>query len=82
MTEWLDDDSEACLADHRWPMAPAHLLPLERWLWREQLWAEVVMLRQRYQLVPAKDWWEDTAKVEAPTALGSVGVALRLRRVG
>jgi hypothetical protein len=38
MNGWLED-GEPCLADQRWPMAPAHLLPLERWLWWEQLWA-------------------------------------------
>jgi hypothetical protein len=69
MTEWLDDDR--FLPDTRWPMAPAHLLPLERWLWWEQLWAEVVMLRRRYRLVPAKDWWEDPATVEALAALAA-----------
>jgi hypothetical protein len=68
MTDWLEAD-EGCLADTRWPMAPTHLLPLERWLWWEQLWTEVVMLRRRYRLVPAKDWWEDPAKVEALAAL-------------
>jgi hypothetical protein len=70
MPEWLEDDSE-CLAAHRWPMAPAHLLPLERWLWWEQLWAEVVVLRRRYRLDPGKDWWEDEAKVEALAALAA-----------
>jgi hypothetical protein len=69
MTEWLEGDG--CLAAHRWPMASAHLLPLERWLWWEQLWAEVVMLRRRYRLVPAKDWWEDEAKVETLSALAA-----------
>jgi hypothetical protein len=72
MRDWLEDEhGEPCLADHRWPMAPTHLLPLERWLWWEQLWAEVVMLRRRYRLVPAKDWWEDEAKVEVLAALAA-----------
>ena len=69
MTEWLDDDP--CLPSPSWPMAPTHLLPLERWLWWEQLWAEVVMLRRRYRLDPGKDWWEDETKVEALAALAA-----------
>jgi hypothetical protein len=46
MTERLEDD-EPCLASHRWPMAPIHLLPRERWLWWEQLWDDVIMLGER-----------------------------------
>jgi hypothetical protein len=69
MTEWLDDDG--CLADTRWPLAPTHLLPRERWLWWEQLWTEVVALAERYQINPGKDWWEDGAKVEAMAALAA-----------
>lgn len=37
MTEWLEDEDEPCLAEQRWPLAPTHLLPRERWLWWEQL---------------------------------------------
>jgi hypothetical protein len=36
MNGWLED-GEPDLAEQRWPMAPTHLLPLERWLWWEQL---------------------------------------------
>ena len=41
------EQDEPQLVDHRWPMAPAHLLPRERWLWWEQLWADVCALRVR-----------------------------------
>ena len=79
MRDWPEDEhDEPCVADHRWPMAPTHLLPLERWLgWEqrwlgwEQRWAEVVMLRRRYRLDPGKDWWEDETKVEALAALAA-----------
>ena len=70
MNGWLED-GEPDLAEQRWPMAPTHLLPLERWLWWEQLWTEVVMLRRRYRLVPAKDWWDDDVKVEALASLSA-----------
>jgi hypothetical protein len=69
MGVWFEDGDEPRLAEQRWPMAPTHLLPLERWLWWEQLWSDVVMLRRRYRVVPAKDWWEDDARVEALSAL-------------
>ena len=52
-------------------MAPTHLLPRERWLWWEQLWADVVALAERYRIIPAKDWWEDGMKVEALAALAA-----------
>jgi hypothetical protein len=38
MNGW-PDGGEPGLAAHYRPMAPTHLLPLERWLWWEQLWA-------------------------------------------
>ena len=52
-------------------MAPAHLLPLERWLWWDQLWTEVVALADRYRINPCKAWWEDSAKVEALATLAA-----------
>lgn len=70
MTEWLDDD-EPCLAEQRWPMAPLHLLPRERWLWWEQLWTEVIMLGRRYRFSPCEDWWENGTQVEALAALAA-----------
>ena len=52
-------------------MAPAHLLPRERWLWWEQLWSDVIMLGDRYRVRPGKDWWEDAVQVEALAALAA-----------
>lgn len=70
MSDWLEGD-EQCLAERRWPMAPNHLLPRERWLWWEQLWSDVLMLAARYRIRPAKDWWEDATAVEALAALAA-----------
>ena len=72
MSDWLDDEYEELeLGDRRWPMAPTHLLPRERWLWWEQLWSDVLALGDRYRLRPAKDWWEDGVAVEALAALAA-----------
>ena len=80
MCEWVDD-GDAGPAQRRWPMAPNDLLPRERWLWWEQLWADVSALRGRYHLAVRSGWWEDPVVVEALRA-GGLGRALRLRRVG
>ena len=69
MTEWLEDDR--CPVPDRWPMAPHHLLPRERWLWWEQLWADVCALRERYHLPARSGWWEDRVQVEALAALAA-----------
>jgi hypothetical protein len=71
MTEWLEDEHDGCLADQRWPMAPAHLLPRERWLWWQQLWSDVIALAERYRIQLAKDWWEHGVQVEALAALAA-----------
>jgi len=71
MRDWLDDEEVSCLAEQRWPLAPNHLLPRERWLWWEQLWSDVLRLGRRYRLRPAKDWWEDTTAVEALAAVAA-----------
>ncbi len=46
MSGWLEH-GETTLAEDRWPLAPIHLLPRERWLWWEQLWADVLILGRR-----------------------------------
>jgi hypothetical protein len=56
-------------------MAPTHLLPLERWLWRKRLLADVLVLGERYRIRPAKDWREDGTQVEALAALACMGRA-------
>ena len=69
MTDWPEDELE--LGERRWPLAPTHLLPRERWLWWEQLWSDVLALGERYRIRPAKDWWEDGVQVEALAALAA-----------
>jgi hypothetical protein len=71
MTEWLEDDDDPCVSTDRWPLAPANLLPRERWLWWEQLWSDVIALAERYRIAPAKDWWENGLQVEALAALAA-----------
>jgi hypothetical protein len=71
MTDWPDGDPDEPAERQRWPMAPAHLLPRERWLWWEQVWSDVIALSERYRLSPAKDWWETPVQVEALAALAA-----------
>jgi hypothetical protein len=46
MTDWLEDEPAGSTAERRWPLAPTHLLPRERWVWWEQQWSDVLMLRR------------------------------------
>ncbi|MHB8659038.1 MAG: hypothetical protein ACYC91_13980 [Solirubrobacteraceae bacterium] len=55
----------------RWPLAWHSLFPRERWLWFEQLWADVCALRGRYRLGVRSGWWEDSIQVEALAALAA-----------
>lgn len=55
----------------RWPLAWQALYPRERWLWFEQLWSDVIMLRERYHLALRSGWWTDQIQVEALAALAS-----------
>lgn len=55
----------------RWPMDCQGLYPRERWMWFEQLWADVCTLRQRYHLPIRAHWWEDQVQVEALAALAA-----------
>ncbi|HUJ35734.1 MAG TPA: hypothetical protein VLW51_11025 [Solirubrobacteraceae bacterium] len=55
----------------RWPMSPAGLYPRERWLWYQQLWRDVCMLRERYRLSVRSGWWQDQLQVEALAALAA-----------
>jgi hypothetical protein len=57
--------------DQRWPLAPTHLLPRERWLWWEQLWSDACALRVRYRLGVRSGWWEDQVQVEVLAALAA-----------
>ena len=55
----------------RWPLDWRGLYPRERWLWFEQLWSDVCMLRERYRLAVRAGWWENDVQLEALAALGA-----------
>jgi hypothetical protein len=63
----LDDED----APGRWPLDWRGLYPRERWLWFEQLWEDVLALRERYRLPVRSAWWEDAVQVEALAALAA-----------
>jgi hypothetical protein len=67
----IDDEDQPSLAEQRWPLSPTHLLRRERWLWWEQLWADVLMLARRYRISPGNNWWEEATQVEALAALAA-----------
>jgi hypothetical protein len=67
MTPDQDIDPDA----GRWPLTWHELYPRERWLWFEQLWADVCLLRERYRLMVRSGWWEDQIQVEALAALAA-----------
>jgi hypothetical protein len=62
----LDDDAAT-----RWPLDWRGLYPRERWLWFEQLWCDVCMLRERYRLAVRAGWWENEIQLEALAALAA-----------
>jgi hypothetical protein len=69
---WEDEDTESlATVSGRWPLNPHGLYPRERWLWFEQLWNDVCMLRERYRLGLRTGWWEDAIQVEALAALAA-----------
>jgi hypothetical protein len=55
----------------RWPLSAEGLYPRERWMWFEQLWADVCALRVRYHLALRSRWWEDQVQLEALAALAA-----------
>jgi hypothetical protein len=55
----------------RWPLQWRALYPRERWLWFDQLWSDVCMLRERYRLAVSSGWWDDQIQVEALAALAA-----------
>ena len=59
------------LGPRRWPLDWHSLYPRERWIWFEQLWADVCMLRERYRLPVRSGWWEHQVQVEALAALAA-----------
>jgi hypothetical protein len=56
------------LIDIRWPLHSHGLYPRERRLWFEQLWSDVVLLRQRYRVPVRSGWRENEIQVEALAA--------------
>jgi hypothetical protein len=58
-------------AHQRWPLAWHGLYAREQWLWFDQLWADVCMLRERYHLAVRSGWWEDQVQVETLAALAA-----------
>ncbi len=67
MSETWEDEAPAA----RWPLDWHGLYPRERWLWFEQLWSDVSMLRTRFRLPIRSGWWEDQVQLEALAALAS-----------
>jgi hypothetical protein len=55
----------------RWPLDWRGLYPRERWLWFDQLWCDVCMLRERYRLAVRAGWWENELQLEALAALAA-----------
>jgi hypothetical protein len=45
--------------------------PRERRLWFEQLWLDVLALRDRYRLPLRSGWWADAVQIEALAALAA-----------
>lgn len=55
----------------RWPLDWHGLYRRERWIWFEQLWSDVCLLRSRYRLALRKSWWEDQVQVETLAAFAA-----------
>jgi hypothetical protein len=69
---WEEPPSEGWLTPApRWPLDWRGLYPRERWLWFEQLWSDVCMLRDRYRLAVRAGWWENDIQLEALAALAA-----------
>jgi hypothetical protein len=54
-----------------WPLDWRGLYARERWMWFEQLWSEVCLLRDRYRLPIRSGWWENEVQLEALAALSA-----------
>lgn len=54
-----------------WPLGWRGLYPRERWIWFEQIWSDVCMLRDRYRLAIRSGWWENELQLEALAALSA-----------
>jgi len=65
------DGSWEAPESNRWPLHWGGLYPRERWIWFEQLWADVCMLQERYRIGLRSGWWEDEIQVEVLAALAA-----------
>lgn len=54
-----------------WPLGWRGLYARERWMWFEQLWSDVCMLRERYRLAVRSGWWENELQLETLAALAA-----------
>lgn len=68
---WEEDGAGWEEPGQRWPLAWQGLYPRERWLWFEQLWSDVCLLKDRYRLPVRSGWWADNLQVETLAALAS-----------
>lgn len=69
--QWGRPDDDWDTPSTRWPLDWRGLYPRERWLWFEQLWSDVCMLRDRYWLPVRAGWWESDVQLEALAALSA-----------
>ena len=78
---WDDPRDDFDDASRRsWPLDWRSLYPRERWMWFEQLWTDVAMLRERYRLAVARVVG-GPAPGRGPGRVGGLGAPLRLGRL-
>jgi hypothetical protein len=68
---WEDSADPDGVIPLHWPLHWRELYPRERWIWFEQLWTEVCMLRDRYRLAIRSGWWENEIQLETLAALSA-----------
>jgi hypothetical protein len=64
------DAGEGAIGE-RWPLDWRGLYPRERWIWFDELWEDVCILRGRYRLAVRSGWWENELQLEALAALAA-----------
>ena len=70
------------LGSRRWPLDWHSLYPRERWIWFEQLWTDVCMLRERYRLPVRSGLVGAPAPGRGARRTSGLGPPVRLRRLG
>jgi hypothetical protein len=68
---WEPGDEDWDSPSTRWPLDWRGLYPRERWLWFNQLWCDVCLLRERYRMPIRAGWWENDIQLEALAALSA-----------